>query len=206
MVDDGGFLRDCAVTLLENMGIQQVELLPTAGAVLARLEFKAPDLVLCDIHLKEKGGSDGIGLVSQIRARGYNGPIVVLAKEPLKKRLYEVFQSGADDFLLKSEHLDFPEEVRRVLGRYQNGSKQPITWFRPLTESGFLRSTGLTSDELDLMDHFFRDNFPSQRELSKQRRKSASQLGKQFASIRRKLSVETPGQLAHVLTVCALLR
>jgi DNA-binding NarL/FixJ family response regulator len=65
---------------------------------LARARAEPPDLVLLDLGLPDK---DGYHVLSELRARGLDCPVLILSARSLETDKLEGFRLGADDYVTK---------------------------------------------------------------------------------------------------------
>lgn len=96
--DDRGHAAFCE-SLLRHQGFE-VEVAPSAEAALARMQTRAPDLVLLDVHLPDMSGIELCQLVRE-RSSFAHVPIVFLTGEEDVERRVEAIAAGGDDFLSK---------------------------------------------------------------------------------------------------------
>lgn len=112
-------------------------------------------------------------------------------------------RAGADDFLVKTRHLDIVREIQSLVLRGTLDSfADPHS--SSIFRSSFIRCVGLSEFEIVLLKAFC-PTFPSQKELAFQLSRSDSYIRKIFSNIYRKLNVTNSAQLANLLTLCCLL-
>ena len=97
IVDDEKSIRDTLQDILEDEGYA---ITTAANAELARAALKAADfdLILLDIWMPDV---DGITLLREIRARGLQGPVVMISGHGTVETAVEAIQHGAYDYLEK---------------------------------------------------------------------------------------------------------
>ncbi len=77
VVEDEVLIADYIALELEDAGHEVIGTPATVAKALAILAGEAPDVVLCDINLKD--GRDGIELVQDMHARGIASPHVFIS-------------------------------------------------------------------------------------------------------------------------------
>jgi len=92
-----------------------VEAADTGDAALRRLDRSDIDAIVLDLGLPD---IDGIVLLSQLRERGINAPVLVLtARDALSSRV-AALEQGADDYLVKPfEYAELLARIRALLRR-----------------------------------------------------------------------------------------
>jgi len=128
------------------------------------------DLIVLDRMLP---GRDGIEILTTLRKRGLQTPVLVLtAKDAIEDRVLGL-DSGADDYLVKP--FAFPELLARIRALLRRGKADPATRFkicdlemdvvaRTCVRGG--KALELTPREFDLLEYFFRNQgHPVSREM-----------------------------------------
>ncbi|MCB1932399.1 MAG: EAL domain-containing protein [Candidatus Accumulibacter sp.] len=89
-----------------------IEIVPTVGAAIARLQADAPaiDVILADLRLPDGSGLD---LLAHVRAHGLPHAFVVLTGSGDEASALAALKAGADDYLGK--HGDYADRLGRVL-------------------------------------------------------------------------------------------
>ncbi len=108
VVDDNADMRGYVSRVLAPFF--DVEGAPDGRAALARIEARAPDLVLTDVMMPEL---DGFGLVRAIRSepRTHALPVILLSARAGEESRVDGLDSGADDYLTK------PFSARELVAR-----------------------------------------------------------------------------------------
>ena len=113
VVDDALTIRELQRSILERAGYEVVTAASGADA-LARIEERAPDLVLTDVEMP---GMDGFALTRRIRATPASAdiPVIVLTSRASEEDRRHGMEAGADAYLVKSS---FDEHgLLRAVGR-----------------------------------------------------------------------------------------
>ena len=110
VVDDEASIRESLRMILEYEGYRVDE--ATSGSeALAKVASRAPSVLLVDIKMPEM---DGLELLSAVRERGYNMPVLMISGHGTVSTAVEATRLGAFDFLEK------PLESERVLLALRN--------------------------------------------------------------------------------------
>jgi two-component system nitrate/nitrite response regulator NarL len=116
LVDDHTLFRKGLAELLERQGAVKVAgITGNPGDVASLLRSHNPDVLLLDLNL---GGSDGISLMQQLRADGFDLPVLILTVSEADEDLARALRSGANGYLLKSME---PDEVVDAIERAGRG-------------------------------------------------------------------------------------
>jgi two-component system, NarL family, nitrate/nitrite response regulator NarL len=116
LVDDHTLFRKGLAELLEREGAVKVAgITGNPGDVAGLLRSHNPDVLLLDLNL---GGSDGISLMQQLRADGFDLPVLILTVSEADEDLARALRSGANGYLLKSME---PDEVVDAIERAGRG-------------------------------------------------------------------------------------
>ena len=116
LVDDHTLFRKGLAELLEREGAVKVSAItgnPAEVAELLRLHH--PDVLLLDLNL---GGTDGITVMQQLRADGFDLPVLILTVSEAEDDMARALRSGANGYLLKSME---PDEVVDAIDRAGRG-------------------------------------------------------------------------------------
>ncbi|MGE0397778.1 MAG: response regulator transcription factor [Kofleriaceae bacterium] len=97
VVDDDAHIREVARFALARAG-HAVELATDGAAALARIEQRAPDLVVLDVLMPEL---DGLALCRRLRTQSHRVPIVFLSSRTEEADRVLGLDLGADDYLTK---------------------------------------------------------------------------------------------------------
>jgi DNA-binding response OmpR family regulator len=155
VVDDDPAFRRYACLALEEAKIDHLTAgdAETAAAILARRDAPPVDAVLLDIELP---GTQGIELLTELRAHGNQVPILVVSvRDGLEERV-KALHLGADDYLVKP--FEFPELVARLHAVTRRGLRNERVKVRDLQLDVALRQAErggkvihLTPLEFDLL-------------------------------------------------------
>jgi DNA-binding NarL/FixJ family response regulator len=113
LVEDHVMLREGLIALLElDPG---VEIVGSAGCyqdALATIEANDPALIITDIALPDQSGID---LITELRARGSQIPILILSQHKSAEYIRAAFRAGASGYLLKeSNYAELMQGMRAV--------------------------------------------------------------------------------------------
>ena len=122
LVEDARLIREPLSRALELSG-WEVETAADGEGALKRLSAAPVDAVVLDIMLP---GNDGFSVLSELRARGDDTPVVLLtARDDVRDRVRGL-DLGADDYLVKPFHVEeLLARLRAVLRR--RGVSDPST-------------------------------------------------------------------------------
>ena len=118
------------------------------------------DLIILDLMLP---GRDGLQVLSTLRKRGLQTPVLILTARDAVEDRVRGLDSGADDYLVKP--FAFPELLARVRARLRRGRNEPAphlkladlemdTMSRKTRRSG--RTLELTVREFELLEYLLR--------------------------------------------------
>jgi two-component system nitrate/nitrite response regulator NarL len=116
LVDDHTLFRKGLAELLEQSGSIEVSAFtgnPDEVAMLLRAH--RPDVLILDLNIP---GTDGITLMQQLRADGFDLPVLILTLSEAEDDLARALRAGANGYLLKSME---PDEVVDAIVRAQRG-------------------------------------------------------------------------------------
>jgi DNA-binding response OmpR family regulator len=92
-----------------------VESVATGTAALRRLERQDIDVVVLDLGLPD---IDGVDVLSQLRTRGINAPVLVLTARDAVESRVAALEQGADDYLIKPfEYAELLARIRALVRR-----------------------------------------------------------------------------------------
>lgn len=115
VIEDDRGVRESLAMVLEYEGYELVQAV-TGEDGLAEVAVCRPDAVLLDVNLP---GADGVEVCRRLRARGYDGPVLMLtARHEVADRVRGL-DAGADDYLPKPFALD--ELLARVRAMLRRG-------------------------------------------------------------------------------------
>ena len=202
VIDDNPRFLRMAERSLGEKNFERVQLAGDVDQALDIISKSHPNLVLVDVHL-ENEELNGIELAELLRTRGYGDLLAIVTVDPSPTLLFQAARAGANDYIVKNDRLDLGKEALRIWERHHKGS--PSAQSSPSAfDLSYLRSFGLTTGEILVLTEYT-NGFPRYRELGERLGKSERQLRKTFSRICKKLRVDNLPQLAHVLTICALL-
>jgi DNA-binding response OmpR family regulator len=114
VVDDDHFANTLVQFVLRKEG-HQVDAAENARGALHLIQRREPDLLLLDIGLPQ---TDGFKLAAQLRAEGYEIPLLFITANDTTEAKLQGFNSGADDYLCKPyDHQELVARVQAVLRR-----------------------------------------------------------------------------------------
>lgn len=116
LVDDHTLFRKGLAELLEREGeVKVADITGNPDEVPALLDRHTPDVLLLDLNI---GSIDGISVMQQLRASGYDLPVLILTVSEADDDLARALRSGANGYLLKSME---PDEVVDAIQRAGRG-------------------------------------------------------------------------------------
>ncbi len=116
LVDDHTLFRKGLAELLEQSGSIEVSAFTgTPDEVAMLLKAHRPDVLILDLNMP---GTDGITLMQQLRAAGFDLPVLILTLSEAEDDLARALRAGANGYLLKSME---PDEVVDAIQRAQRG-------------------------------------------------------------------------------------
>ena len=116
LVDDHTLFRKGLAELLEQSGsIEVTAFTGNPDDVSRLLRAHRPDVLILDLNMP---GTDGITLMQQLRADGFDLPVLILTLSEAEDDLARALRAGANGYLLKSME---PDEVVDAILRAQRG-------------------------------------------------------------------------------------
>ena len=114
LVDDHTLFRKGLAELLVQSGTLQVAGIAGNGDdAMKALGTANPDVVITDLNMPPHGG---LALLRQVRAAGWNGPVLVLTVSDAEEDLADAMRGGAQGYLLKDmEPDDLVDAVQRAV-------------------------------------------------------------------------------------------
>ena len=114
LVDDHTLFRKGLAELIEQSGTLQVAGIAGNGDDAMKAFASAnPDVVITDLNMPPHGG---LALLRQVRATGWNGPVLVLTVSDAEEDLADAMRGGAQGYLLKDmEPDDLVDAVQRAV-------------------------------------------------------------------------------------------
>jgi DNA-binding response OmpR family regulator len=114
LVEDNATLSASLAKGLREDGYA-VEAVDTGAAALRRLERQDIDVVVLDLGLPDIDGAD---VLSQLRTRGVNAPVLVLTARDAVESRVAALEQGADDYLIKPfEYAELLARIRALVRR-----------------------------------------------------------------------------------------
>jgi two-component system nitrate/nitrite response regulator NarL len=116
LVDDHTLFRKGLAELLESQGAVSVAAITGNPAeVGGLLTEQMPDVLILDLNI---GGTDGIQVMQQLRAEGFQLPVLILTVSEAEEDMARALRNGANGYLLKSME---PDEVVDAIIRAARG-------------------------------------------------------------------------------------
>jgi two-component system nitrate/nitrite response regulator NarL len=114
LVDDHTLFRKGLAELLEQRGtITVAGIAGNAVDACLILAEARPDVIITDLNMPPSGG---LNLLRQLRADGWNGPVLILTVSDAEEDLSAALQAGAKGYLLKDmEPEDVVDAVQRAV-------------------------------------------------------------------------------------------
>ena len=197
VVDDDPLVLKAIRLALNGRGWTRVDCAATASEAmaLARLE---PVLALVDIGLGP-GVPSGIDLVADLRAAGFDGYVCMLTGDDDAGTMLRSLVAGADDYLLK-RCCEIGRDVAAMLERQREGPAERAV-LDPEAHGQFLRSAGVTEEQVAALCAYVGFGFPENKELAARLGISEQAASKLVRRAEEKLGVRNRGQLVRLLTV-----
>jgi DNA-binding response OmpR family regulator len=140
-----------AEALERNLTLEghQVLLATRALEARARVTHENPDLVVLDLGLPDK---DGYYVLSEMRKRGNQAPVLILSARSLESDKIEGFRLGADDYVTKPfSALELLARISALLRRArQTVPAAPQTSVRVLEDADLRERYGLTERQISV--------------------------------------------------------
>jgi len=140
-----------AEALERNLTLEghQVLLATRAVEALARVTHENPDLVVLDLGLPDK---DGYYVLSEMRKRGNQAPVLILSARSLESDKIEGFRLGADDYVTKPfSALELLARISALLRRArQTAPAAPQASVRVLEDADLRERYGLTERQISV--------------------------------------------------------
>lgn len=116
LVDDHTLFRKGLAELLEREGaIRVADITGDPAKVAGLLKAHTPNVLILDLNI---GGTDGITVMQELRAEGFNLPVLILTVSEAEEDLARALRNGANGYLLKSME---PDEVVDAIERAARG-------------------------------------------------------------------------------------
>jgi len=201
IVDDHARFLNALQRQLHTAGFSGVKTALDTETALSLIQRRRPEVLLIDIHFKGSK-QDGLDFLTRIRADGFSGIAVVLSGDRSPEQFFRAARAGANDFLVKGPHVSVPAEIVRLL-EGERGHIGKSARVEAVSDLGYFRSFGLTPKEIEVLKEYAVD-FPRLTELAERIGQAKVQLRKVFSRIYKKTGIKNLGQLAHVISVCAM--
>ncbi len=157
VAEDSYLVREGTRRLLESAGVDVLEAVGDADALLAAVDGLQPDAALVDIRMPPSHRMEGIEAAHEIRRRHAGIGVVILSQHADEAYVLELLRDGSAGFgyLLKERVGDRDELVRALRETAAGGSVvDPIlveALVRGRTASGYSPLNELTPRELDVL-------------------------------------------------------
>lgn len=113
LVDDDARMRQVLGKLLKASGFDSVEVSDGEEAA-SLLRHESVDLIVTDCHMPRM---DGIGLVTTLRGRGDQTPIIMLSGQDDPQLVVRAIRAGVNNYVPKPIHPEnFFEKIWQTLG------------------------------------------------------------------------------------------
>lgn len=188
LVDDHTLFRKGLAELLESQGAVQVAAISgDPGAVAGLLRVHAPDVLILDLNI---GGTDGIHVMQQLRADGFELPVLILTVSEAEEDMARALRNGAKGYLLKSME---PDEVVEAIIRAARGET--------------VVAPGMTAKLVRMLDNKGNESVSLLESLTQREREILSHLakGESNKAIARQLDISYDTVKLHVRHILAKL-
>ena len=114
LVDDDAPMRQVLARLLLTSGFDSVAEVSDGNQALVRLQSDTVDLIVTDCCMP---GMDGITLVTALRAKGDQTPVIMLSGQDDPKLIVRAIRAGVNNYIPKPTHPEnFFEKIWQTLG------------------------------------------------------------------------------------------
>ena len=114
LVDDDARMRQVLAKLLLTSGFESVVEIGDGNQALTRLQSERVDLIVTDCVMP---AMDGISLVTALRARGDNTPVIMLSGQDDPQLIVRAIRAGVNNYVPKPIHPEnFFEKIWQTLG------------------------------------------------------------------------------------------
>ena len=103
IADDHAIIREGLRTLLENRGIQVMDIAKNGREAVEKAIILKPDIVMMDIAMP---GLNGVEATAKIREEVPHTKVIALSMHSSKKIIDKMFDSGASGYILKESAFD----------------------------------------------------------------------------------------------------
>lgn len=117
LVDDDEEMSAAVALMLKLLDYSSRSFLDAPSAANALLDESPPDIIFLDINMPQVSGKDFLEFV-RMRSDYDDLPIVMISSEFNEVQMDEIFQLGADAFVLKPVSIDELEEgIKKALAK-----------------------------------------------------------------------------------------
>jgi two-component system response regulator PrrA len=114
LVDDDARMRQVLAKLLLTSGFDSVAEVSDGNQALIHLQSDSVDLIVTDCCMP---GMDGITLVTALRAKGDQTPVIMLSGQDDPKLIVRAIRAGVNNYIPKPIHPEnFFEKIWQTLG------------------------------------------------------------------------------------------
>ncbi|MDB5323206.1 MAG: DNA-binding response regulator [Phycisphaerales bacterium] len=114
LVDDDARMRQVLARLLQTSGFDSVAEVGDGKEALLHLQSERVDLIVTDCCMP---GMDGIALVTALRARGDQTPVIMLSGQDDPQLIVRAIRAGVNNYIPKPIHPEnFFEKIWQTLG------------------------------------------------------------------------------------------
>jgi two-component system response regulator PrrA len=114
LVDDDARMRQVLAKLLITSGFDSVAEVSDGNQALVHLQSDSVDLIVTDCCMP---GMDGITLVTALRAKGDQTPVIMLSGQDDPKLIVRAIRAGVNNYIPKPIHPEnFFEKIWQTLG------------------------------------------------------------------------------------------
>ena len=114
LVDDDAPMRQVLARLLQTSGFESVAEVGDGHQALLHLKSEQVDLIVTDCSMP---GMDGIALVTALRARGDQTPVIMLSGQDDPQLIVRAIRAGVNNYIPKPIHPEnFFEKIWQTLG------------------------------------------------------------------------------------------
>ena len=156
--EDEALIASVMRTYLERFAPEcTLEIVPTGGACLARMEQGGIDVLVLDLMLPDV---DGLHILGDLAARGDRTPVIMVSGHGQTELAVRALRAGAVDCIDKStaKFLQLPETIRRVHARHQEQPASPKSHFPGRTSVPRVMLVERSPSVSDALAEFFKSS------------------------------------------------
>lgn len=113
VVDDSSTMRRILINTLSDGGITEVVQAMNGQEAVDAVASQPFDIVLMDWNMPVMTGIDAL---KEMRARGFQVPVIMVTTEAEKSRVLEALKSGASNYVIKPfQAADILEKIHKIL-------------------------------------------------------------------------------------------